>query len=114
MRTLPECDPTQLTPAQIAAIDASLARQQTGISAIIAARTSGAGAGLTKTLADLDAALTAANEAAALDDPIAIAAAGREAAAAVAAAWQEVNNINALAPKMFAIGRLSRIHNVAS
>ena len=93
--------PTQLT-AQIAAIDASLARQQTGISAIIAARTSGAGAGLTKTLADLDAALTAANEAATLDDPVAIAAAGRDAAAAVAAAWQEVNNINARAAETFA------------
>lgn len=93
--------PAQLT-AEIAAIDASLARQQTGISAVTTARTSAAGAGLTKTLADLDAALTAANEAAALDDPVAIAAASRDAAAAVAAAWQEVNNINTRAAETFA------------
>jgi hypothetical protein len=88
--------------ASTAATGFALLRENSAISAMTTAQKSAINATHTATLANLSDDLTGRNASEALDDPIAIAAAGNAAAAANKAAWETVRNLQARAAITFA------------
>jgi hypothetical protein len=88
--------------ASTAATGFALLREHSAINAMTTAQKAAINAACTATLANLASDLTGRNASEALDDPIAIAAATNNAAQAVKAAWQNVNNLQSRAASTFA------------
>jgi hypothetical protein len=88
--------------ASTAATGFALLREHSAINAMTMAQKEAINATCTATLANLAADLIGRNASESLDDPIAIAAAGNNAAQAVKSAWENVNNLRARAAETFA------------
>ena len=88
--------------ASTAATGFALLREHSAIAAMTTAQKDAINAACTATLANLASDLIGRNASEALDDPIAIAAATNNAAQAVKAAWENVNNLQARAAITFA------------
>jgi hypothetical protein len=88
--------------ASTAATGFALLRENSAITAMTTAQKSAINATHTATLSNLADDLTGRNASEALDDPIAIAAAGKSAAEANKAAWENVRNLQARAAITFA------------
>jgi hypothetical protein len=88
--------------ASTAATGFALLREHSAINAMTTAQKDAINAACTATLANLASDLIGRNASESLDDPIAIAAATNNAAQAVKAAWQNVNNLQSRAASTFA------------